>query len=102
MRSQIARRLLRTLLCSEVEGARTLCDNHHMIESQRAVVLLSGGLDSATALAIAKSCNFRLFALSFNYGQRHEIELASAARVSKAADVDEHLIVDIDLRAIGG
>jgi 7-cyano-7-deazaguanine synthase len=73
-----------------------------MTDSQRAVVLLSGGLDSATALAIARSREFRLFALSFNYGQRHKIELASAARVAKAAEVDKHLIVNIDLRAIGG
>lgn len=73
-----------------------------MSESQRAVVLLSGGLDSATALAIARSCKFRLFALSFSYGQRHEIELSSAARIATAAGVEQHLIVNIDLRAIGG
>src|SRR6266699_496239 len=73
-----------------------------MTDIRKAVILLSGGLDSATALAIAKSRGFRLFALSFNYGQRHEIELASAARVAKSLDAEHHLIVDIDLRAIGG
>ncbi|HTN72622.1 MAG TPA: 7-cyano-7-deazaguanine synthase QueC [Methylomirabilota bacterium] len=73
-----------------------------MIDNQKAVALLSGGLDSATALAIAKSRGFRLFAISFNYGQRHEIELASADSVAKAAGAEHHLIVNIDLRAIGG
>jgi len=73
-----------------------------VVDNQKAVALLSGGLDSATALAIAKSRGFRPFALSFNYGQRHEIELASAARVAKAIGVEEHLILNIDLRAIGG
>jgi len=73
-----------------------------MSDRRKAVVLLSGGLDSTTALAIAKSQEFRLFALSFSYGQRHEIELESAARVAKSLDAETHLIVDIDLRAIGG
>jgi 7-cyano-7-deazaguanine synthase len=67
-----------------------------------AVVLLSGGLDSSTAAAIARSQGFRLFALSFRYGQRHSIELESAARVAKALGAKQHLIVDADLRAIGG
>jgi len=73
-----------------------------MSDRRKAVVLLSGGLDSTTALAIAKSQEFRLFALSFSYGQRHEIELESAARVAKSLDAETHLIADIDLRAIGG
>jgi 7-cyano-7-deazaguanine synthase len=73
-----------------------------MTDSRKAVILLSGGLDSSTVLAIAQSQGFRLFALSFNYGQRHSIELESAARVAKAVGVEQHLIVDIDLRAIGG
>lgn len=67
-----------------------------------AVVLLSGGLDSATALAIAKSEGFRPHALSFRYGQRHAVELDAAARVAAALGVIEHLIVDIDLRRFGG
>lgn len=73
-----------------------------MSDRRKAVVLLSGGLDSTTALAIVQSQGFRLFALSFNYGQRHEIELASAARVAESLNAEHHLIVDVDLRAIGG
>lgn len=73
-----------------------------MPDRRKAVVLLSGGLDSTTALAIVQSQGFRLFALSFNYGQRHEIELASAARVAESLNAEHHLIVDVDLRAIGG
>jgi 7-cyano-7-deazaguanine synthase len=68
----------------------------------KAVVLLSGGLDSATALAIAKSEGFEPYALSFRYGQRHKIELESARRVAAAIGVAKHLIVDIDLRPFGG
>jgi 7-cyano-7-deazaguanine synthase len=67
-----------------------------------AVVLLSGGLDSATALAIARAEGFTPFALSFRYGQRHGIELEAAARVAAAMSVSEHAIVDIDLRRFGG
>ena len=66
------------------------------------MVLLSGGLDSTTALAIAKAAGFAIFAISFRYGQRHSIELESARRVVEALGVEKHLIVDIDLRAIGG
>jgi len=68
----------------------------------KAVVLLSGGLDSATALAIAKSSGFRVFAISFDYSQRHSIEINSAKGVAKALSVEQHLIIDIDLGAIGG
>jgi 7-cyano-7-deazaguanine synthase len=67
-----------------------------------AVVLLSGGLDSATALAIARSDGFAAYALSFRYGQRHQIELESATRIANALGVVEHAIVDIDLRRFGG
>jgi 7-cyano-7-deazaguanine synthase len=67
-----------------------------------AVVLLSGGLDSATALAIARAEGFRPYALSFRYGQRHQAELAAAARVAAALGVAEHVIADIDLRRFGG
>jgi 7-cyano-7-deazaguanine synthase len=67
-----------------------------------AVVLLSGGLDSATALAIARAAGFTPFALSFRYGQRHGIELEAAARVAAAIGVAEHAVVDIDLRRFGG
>ncbi|MGB1110761.1 MAG: 7-cyano-7-deazaguanine synthase QueC [Gammaproteobacteria bacterium] len=67
-----------------------------------AVVLLSGGLDSATVLAIAQQQGFNCHALSFRYGQRHSAELGAAARVAKAMGIRDHRIVDIDLGAIGG
>ncbi|MEW6238322.1 MAG: 7-cyano-7-deazaguanine synthase QueC [Candidatus Omnitrophota bacterium] len=67
----------------------------------RAVVLLSGGLDSATALAIAIDEGFECIALSFDYGQRHEIELQSARRVAAALGASEHRIVKFDLRQFG-
>ena len=68
----------------------------------KAVVLLSGGLDSATALAIARSEGYECHALSFEYGQRHARELHSARQVSAALGADEHLVLRLDLRAIGG
>lgn len=67
-----------------------------------AVILLSGGLDSTTTLAIAISEGFNAYALSFRYGQRHETELEAAGRVAEALRVAEHVIVDIDLRRFGG
>lgn len=67
-----------------------------------AVVLLSGGLDSTTALAIAKAEGYAVYALSFRYGQRHQIELEAATRVAQTMGVAEHLIADIDLRRFGG
>ncbi len=69
---------------------------------KKAVVLLSGGLDSTTALAIAKAEGFEPYALSFRYGQRHSVELASATRVGAAMGVAEHVIAEIDLRRFGG
>jgi 7-cyano-7-deazaguanine synthase len=69
---------------------------------KRAVVLLSGGLDSATVLAIAKSEGYELYALSFSYGQRHAWELEAAKRVAASIGVAEHRTVAIDLRAFGG
>ena len=68
----------------------------------RAVVLLSGGLDSATALAIAGNQGFETYALSFRYGQRHTVELAAAQRVAAALGAQRHVIADIDLGAFGG
>jgi 7-cyano-7-deazaguanine synthase len=67
-----------------------------------AVVLLSGGLDSATTLAIAKAEGFAPYALSFRYGQRHAVELDAATKVAAAIGVAQHHILDIDLRAFGG
>ncbi|HYS40676.1 MAG TPA: 7-cyano-7-deazaguanine synthase QueC [Pseudonocardiaceae bacterium] len=68
----------------------------------RAVVLLSGGLDSTTVLAIARAEGFDPYALSFRYGQRHTVELEAAARVADAYGVRRHVIADIDLRVFGG
>ncbi|MCX6996307.1 MAG: 7-cyano-7-deazaguanine synthase QueC [Kiritimatiellaeota bacterium] len=74
-----------------------------MMEAKpKAVVLLSGGLDSATTLYVARREGYALHALSFRYGQRHVYELACAARVARAAGVVQHVVLDVDLRAIGG
>ncbi|MEU8576610.1 7-cyano-7-deazaguanine synthase QueC [Streptomyces asoensis] len=67
-----------------------------------AIVLLSGGLDSTTVLAIAKDQGFTPYALSFRYGQRHSIELEAAKRVAEVQGVARHVIADIDLRVFGG
>jgi len=69
---------------------------------KRAVVLLSGGLDSATVLAIARSRGYELYALSFAYGQRHAWELESARRIAGSMGVKEHRTANIDLRVFGG
>lgn len=68
----------------------------------RAVLLLSGGLDSATALAVAKDQGFDVYTLSVDYGQRHRVELERAALVAEALGAAEHRTVRLDLRAIGG
>jgi 7-cyano-7-deazaguanine synthase len=73
-----------------------------MKNNLKAVVLLSGGIDSATTLAFAKNEGFDVYALSFRYGQRHAIELEAAKRIAQQGSVAEHLIIDIDLRRIGG
>jgi len=67
-----------------------------------AIVLLSGGIDSSTTLAIAMSEGFDVYAMTFRYGQRHEIELEAAGRIAEAFHVFEHRIVNIDLRGFGG
>lgn len=68
----------------------------------KAVVLLSGGLDSATMLAIARHQGFDPCAITFRYGQRHAIEIESARRIAQSMNVTEHLEVDFDLRSMGG
>jgi 7-cyano-7-deazaguanine synthase len=73
-----------------------------VVSDKRAVVLLSGGLDSATVLAIARSEGFSVATLAIDYGQRHRDELAAAARVAGALGAVEHRTVRIDLRTIGG
>ncbi len=70
--------------------------------SPQAVVLLSGGIDSSTALAIARHEGFACHALSFDYGQRHRHELNAARAVAQSLGIEDHRIVQIDLRAIGG
>jgi 7-cyano-7-deazaguanine synthase len=68
----------------------------------RAVVLLSGGLDSTTTLAVAQRDGYEPHAMTFRYGQRHEIEVDAARRVARQAKVADHVVVDIDLRTFGG
>jgi 7-cyano-7-deazaguanine synthase len=72
------------------------------VQTKRAVVLLSGGLDSATTLAIARSQGFDVFALSVDYGQRHRVELERARQIAIAQKAARHVVVAVDLRAIGG
>lgn len=69
---------------------------------ERAVVLLSGGLDSATTLAIAREQGFETYALSFDYGQRHRVESDAARRVAESLGAHEHRVATIDLRVFGG
>jgi 7-cyano-7-deazaguanine synthase len=70
--------------------------------TRRAVVLLSGGVDSSTTLAVARQRGFESYALSFRYGQRHDVEVEAAGRVAGALGAARHEIVTIDLRAFGG
>ena len=70
--------------------------------NSKAVILLSGGLDSTTCLAIAKNQGFELYALTFNYGQRHDFELKSAQKIVDQYQVKNHSVVDIDLAQFGG
>lgn len=70
--------------------------------SQKAVVLLSGGLDSATTLAMARAEGYQCYTLAFDYGQRHRSELDAAARISQTLGAQEHKVVHLDLNLIGG
>jgi 7-cyano-7-deazaguanine synthase len=72
------------------------------IPMKKAVVLLSGGMDSAAVVAIAREQGFAVYALSVRYGQRHTSELDAAVRLAAALGVVEHKVVDVDLRSIGG
>jgi 7-cyano-7-deazaguanine synthase len=72
------------------------------VQGRRAVVLVSGGLDSATTLALARNEGFNCFALSVDYGQRHRLELECAGKVARSLGAVRHTIVNINLRAIGG
>jgi 7-cyano-7-deazaguanine synthase len=73
-----------------------------MSPARKAVCLLSGGLDSSTCLALARREGFTCYALSFDYGQRHRVELEAAARVAENLGAARHLVVNIDLRVFGG
>ena len=73
-----------------------------MSPTKKAVVLSSGGIDSTTAMAIAKHEGFKIYSLSFFYGQRHAFELEAAQKVANAIGVTEHLVINIDLKQIGG
>jgi 7-cyano-7-deazaguanine synthase len=73
-----------------------------MNSKSKAVVLLSGGLDSSTTLAIAKSMGYDVYALTFRYGQRHEPEIKAAQRIAAESNVAQHVIAQIDLRLFGG
>jgi 7-cyano-7-deazaguanine synthase len=77
-------------------------DGSGLASPAKAVCLLSGGLDSATCLALARREGYSCYALSFDYGQRHKIELEAAARVAHAGGVQRHLVVKIGLDAFGG
>lgn len=72
------------------------------MSDRKAVVLVSGGLDSATTLAMARRQGFTCYAMSFDYGQRHRCELEAAARVSAALGAHEHRVITLDLRQFGG
>ena len=72
------------------------------MSNKKALILLSGGIDSATTAAVAKQGNFDIFCLTVNYGQRHFYEIEAAKKVAEHLKVAEHKIIDIDLRAIGG
>jgi len=71
-------------------------------QNKKAIVLASGGLDSTTVMAIAQNDGFEIYALSFDYGQRHRVELAAAKTITQALGAKQHLIVNTDLGQIGG
>jgi len=72
------------------------------VKTKKAVVLLSGGLDSSTVLAMAQGAGYEVYALSFRYGQRHSFELECATRIAERASVTRHVILDLDLSQFGG
>lgn len=72
------------------------------MSQKKAVILVSGGLDSTTALAIARSEGYECYTISFDYGQRHRVELMAAERTAKAMGAAAHKVINLDLRSIGG
>ena len=89
-------------MIGDCEGRSELPDYQLPNHPMRAVVLLSGGLDSYTAAAIARAEGFALYALTIHYGQRHAREIEAARAVARALGVERHLELRVDLRAIGG
>jgi 7-cyano-7-deazaguanine synthase len=87
--------------CAEPSNQHTR-STPQMTSAKKAVVLLSGGLDSTTVLAMVRDQGYQPYALSFRYGQRHSIELDAASEVAAALGTDRHIIADIDLRSFGG
>jgi 7-cyano-7-deazaguanine synthase len=87
---------------AERVGVRVVVGAIMSDQPKPAVVLLSGGIDSTTTLAIAQQAGLRLHALTFQYGQRHAVEIAAAKRVAQAYGVERHVIVPMDLRIFGG
>jgi 7-cyano-7-deazaguanine synthase len=79
-----------------------MASNDNVASNKKAIVLLSGGLDSTTVLAMAQSQGYNVYALSFDYGQSHRIELEAATHIAKRAGVADHRIVKVDLRSFGG
>lgn len=73
-----------------------------MEENKKAIILSSGGLDSTTAMAVAKDNGFDLFSLSFDYGQRHRVELSAAKKIAEEMGVSRHLVINVNMRDIGG
>jgi 7-cyano-7-deazaguanine synthase len=73
-----------------------------MSQKNKAIVLSSGGLDSTTAMAMAREAGYEIYSLSFRYGQRHHLELDAAHRVAEALGAKAHLVIDMDLTEIGG
>jgi 7-cyano-7-deazaguanine synthase len=93
----------RALLISYISHNLTILGFRLYMELiSKAVVLLSGGIDSTTVLAIAKLEGFEVYAISFRYGQRHQIELTNADLIAKSFCVKDHIVLDIDLRPFGG
>ena len=80
----------------------TVWKEREQVSAKKAVVLVSGGLDSATTLAIARSEGYDCYALSFDYGQRHRVELTAAAEVARTLGAVEHRVMPLDLRLFGG
>jgi 7-cyano-7-deazaguanine synthase len=76
--------------------------NRMIVQQKPAVILLSGGLDSSTVLAIAKAEGFAPYAMTFRYGQRHQAEIDAALRIARNTGIAQHVIADIDLRIFGG